>query len=167
MPRVSGGDFGGGLLGSFYIVHAPEGGIFVDFFAREAFLYRVLELEDPARHVIDFELAEEDPKVSFPAEGKNTVIVEPRPRARISDPLTVSGYSRAVEATNTLALIDSHGKVLARRTVGSNDWNHTWEYFEATLDLLPFSGKGTLKVETKGDHNGPFGDTEVPVRIVR
>jgi hypothetical protein len=86
---------------------------------------------------------------------------------RSSTGCSSSKIPRAVEATNTLALIDSHGKVLARRTVGSNDWNHTWEYFEATLDLLPFSGKGTLKVETKGDHNGPFGDTEVPVRIVR
>jgi len=162
--RVSDGEFSGGLLESCYIVQAPEGGMFVDFFAREAFLYRVLELEDPARLVIDLEPAGEDPKVSLPAKGENTVLVEPRPRARISDPVTVSGYSRNREAANTITLIDSHGKALVRRTVRSNDWSHTWGYFEATLDLPPFSGKGTLKVGTEGAHNGTFEGIKVPVR---
>jgi predicted small secreted protein len=165
--RVSDGEFGGGLLESFYIVHAPEGGMFVDFFAREAFHYRVLELEDPARLVIDFEQAMEDPNVSPPAKSEDTVLAEPHPRARISDPLTVSGYSRNSEAANTITLIDSHGKVLARRTVRSNDWNHTWGYFEATLDLPPFSGNGTLQVGTAGAHNGTSEGIEVPVRASR
>ena len=160
---VSNGEFGDGLLESFHVVRAPEGGMFVDFFAREAFLYRVFELGDPARLVVDFKPAGRDPKVPLPAEDGNTVLVEPRPHARISDPLTVSGYSRNFEAANIITLIDSSGKVLLRRTVRSNDWNHTWGYFEATLDLPPFSGKGTLKVGTEGAHNGPFKGTKIPV----
>ncbi len=161
--RVSDGKFGDGLLESFHVVRAPEGGMFVDFFAREAFLYRVVELGDPARLVVDFEPAGEDSRVLLPAEGGNTVLVEPRPRARISDPLVISGYSRNREAANTITLIDAHEKVLVRRTIRSNDWNHTWGYFEATLDLPPFSGKGTLKVGTDGAHNGAFSGIKVPV----
>jgi hypothetical protein len=165
--RVSDGEFGEGLLESFHVVHAPEGGMFVDFFAREAFLYRVVQLEDPARLVVDFEPAGEDPRVPLPAEGGNTVLVEPRPRARISDPLIVSGYSCNREAANTIILTDPHGKVLVRRTVRSNDWNHTWGYFEATLDLPSFSGKGTLKVGTEGAHDGSFEGIKVPVWAAR
>jgi len=161
--RVSDGKFGGGLLESFHVVHAPEGGMFVDFFTPEALLYRVLELGDPARLVVDVKPSGEDPKVPLPAEGGNTVLVEPRPHARISDPLIVSGYSRNREAANTITLIDAEGKVLVRRTVRSNDWNHTWGYFEATLDLPPFSGKGTLKVGTKEAHDGSFEGMKIPV----
>jgi hypothetical protein len=160
---VSDGEFGEGLLESFHVVRAPEGGMFVDFFARDAFLYRVLEIGDPARLVVDFKPAGEDPKVPLPAEGGNTVLVEPRPRARISDPLLVSGYSRNRGAANTITLIDADGKILVRRTVRSNDWNHTWGYFEATLDLPSFSGKGALKVGTEGAHDGSFEGMKIPV----
>src|SRR5215212_1189949 len=165
--RVSDGGFSGGLLEDFYIVQAPEGGMFVDFFARKSFLYRVLELEDPARLVVDFEPVGGETKVSPFGKSENTVLVEPRQHARISDPLTVSGYSRNREGANTVTLIDSHGEVLARRTVRSNDWNHTWGYCEATLDLPPFSGNGTLKVGTEGASDGSFEGIEVPIRASR
>jgi hypothetical protein len=165
--RVSDGEIGGGLLERFHVVRAPEGGMFIDIFAREAFLYRVVELEDPARLVVDFKPKGEDLKVPLPAEGGDTVLVEPRPSARISDPLTVSGYSRNSEAANTITLIDSDGKVLVRRTVLSNDSGHTWGYFEATLDLPPFSGKGTLRVGTESAHNGSFEGTKIPVWAAR
>ena len=91
---VSDGNFGEGLLGSFHVVRAPDGGMFVDFFARKAFLYRVLELRDPARLVVDFKPTGEDLNAPLPAESGNTVLLEPSPNALISDPLTVSGYSR-------------------------------------------------------------------------
>lgn len=159
---VSDGRFGDGLLGSFHVVRTPEGGMFVDFFARKPFLYRVVGLEDPARLVVDFKPTGADLKASLPAEGGDTVLVEPRPKTRISDPLTVSGYSRNLGAADTITLTGSHGKVLVRKTVRSNDWNHTWGYFEATLDLPPFSGRGTLKVGTKSD--GSFEGVEIPVR---
>ncbi len=161
---VSGGRFGDGLLERFYVVRAPEGGMFVDFVAREAFFYRVIGLQDPARLVVDFKPAGEDPKAPLPARGGNTVLVEPRPGARISDPLTVSGYSRNAEAMGTVTLTGPRGKVLVRRTVRSNDWNHTWGYFEATLDLPSFSGKGTLKVGTGNARDGSFEGVEIPVR---
>jgi Immunoglobulin-like domain of bacterial spore germination len=148
-------------------VQAPEGGMFVDFFARESFLYRVLELEDPARLVVDFEPVGGETKVAPFGKSENTVLVEPRQHARISDPLTVSGYSRNREGANTVTLIDSDGEILARRTVRSNDWNHTWGYFEATLDLPPFSGNGTLKVGTEGASEGSFEGIEVPIRASR
>jgi len=160
----SDGRFGDGLLESFHVVRAPEGGMFVDFFAREMFLYRVLELEDRARLVVDFKPTGEDSKVPLPAQGGDTVLVEPRPRARISDPLTISGYSRKPEAVNTITLTDPREKVLVRRTVLSNDQGHTWGYFEATLDLPSFSGRGTLKVGTQNASDGSFEGVQIPVR---
>jgi len=159
---ISDGEFGDGLLESFHVVRAPEGGMFMDIFAREVFLYRVVELGDPARLVVDFK-PKGDLRVPLPAEGGDTVLVEPRPHASISDPLTVSGYSRNSEATNTITLIDSNGKVLVRRSVRSNEWNHSWGYFEATLDLPSLSGNGTLKVGTEDARDGSFEGVEVPV----
>jgi Immunoglobulin-like domain of bacterial spore germination len=164
---VSDGKFGDGLLENFHVVRAPEGGMFVDFFARKAFLYRVLELGDPARLVVDFKPTGGDLKVPLPAEGGDTVLVEPRSRARISDPLMVSGYSRNFEAANTITLTNPDGKVLVRRTVRSNDWSYTWGYFEATFDLPPVAGKGTLKVGTQSARDGSFEGVEIPVRASR
>lgn len=161
---VSDGRFGEGLLGSFHVVRAPEGGMFVDFFARKAFRYRVLALQHPARMVVDFEPTGEDPKVPLPSQGGDTVLVEPRPGVGISDPITVSGYSRNPEAANTITLTGPHGRVLVRRTVQSNDWTHTWGYFETTLDLPPFSGTATLRVGTGSARDGSFDGVEIPVR---
>jgi Immunoglobulin-like domain of bacterial spore germination len=159
---VSDGEFGDGLLESFHVVRAPEGGMFMDIFAREAFLYKVVELGDPARLVIDFK-PKGDLKAPLPAESGDTVLVEPRPHASISDPLTVNGYSRNSEAANTITLIDSEGKILVRKTVLSNDRDHTWGYFETTLDLPPFSGKGTLRVGTESARDGSFEGIEIPL----
>jgi Immunoglobulin-like domain of bacterial spore germination len=164
---VSNGKFGEGLLGSFHVVRSPDGGMFVDFFARQPFRYRVLQLQDPARLVVDFEPAGENLDEPLPAQGGNTVLVEPRPNAIVSDPLTVSGYSRNPEAANTITMTDPRGEVLVRRNVRSNDWSHTWGYFEATIDLPPFSGKGTLKVGTGNARDGTFEGVEVPVRTSR
>jgi hypothetical protein len=160
---VSDGGFGDGLLESFYVVRAPEGGMFVDVFTRKAFVYRVLELSAPARLVVDFKPTGAPLKVPLPAVGGKTVLVEPRPGARIADPLTVSGYSRNFEASNTIVLASARGKVLARQTILS-DWSSTWGYFEATLDFLPFDGKGILQVGTKSARDGTFQGVEIPIR---
>jgi hypothetical protein len=162
--NVSEGELGDRLLGSFHVVRAPGGGMFVDFFARSAFLYRVFEVGDPARVVVDFKPVGAPSKVPLPAEGGETVLVEPRPGARISDPLIVSGYSRNFEAANTITLTDAAGEVVARRTVLGNDWSSTWGYFEATLDVPPFSGEGTLRVGTASARDGSFEGVEIPVR---
>ena len=95
--------------------------------------------------------------------GGDTVLVEPRPHASISDPLTVNGYSLDSEAANTITLLDSNRKVLVRRTIPGNDRDHTWGYFEATLDLPSFSGKATLKVGTGSTQNGTFEGAQIPV----
>jgi hypothetical protein len=161
---VSNGKLGDALLQSFHVVRAPDGGMFVDFFARKPFLYRVLELSDPARLVVDFKPGGEDLEVPLPATAGNTVLVEPRADARIEDPLTVCGYSRNFEASNTIILADSDGEVVLRRTVLSNDWTSTWGYFEATLELPPFSGKGTLRVGDRSARDGTFEGVEIPIR---
>ena len=140
--------------------------MFLDFFAREAFLYRVLELRDPARLVVDFKPTGEDLNAPLPTESGNTVLLEPSPKALISDPLTASGYSRNQEAANTITLTGPNEVVLVRRTARSNDWSHTWGYFEATLDLPPLSGRATLKVGAASARDGSFEGVEIPVRAV-
>lgn len=161
---VSDGGFGDGLLKSFHVVRAPEGGMFVDVLARKGFRYRVLELTGPARLVVDFRPAGVRPKEPPPASGGETVLVEPRAGARVSDPLTVSGYSRNFEASNTIVLKNDEGEILLRETVIANDWSSTWGYFEATLDLPSLPGKGTLSVGTGSARDGSFEGVEIPVR---
>ncbi|MDP8947703.1 MAG: Gmad2 immunoglobulin-like domain-containing protein [Actinomycetota bacterium] len=160
---VSDSRFGDDLLKSFYVVRAPEGGMFVDVLARRAFTYRVLELSDPARLVVDFKPSGKPLHVPLPRAGGNTVLVEPRAGARIHAPLTVSGYSRNFEASNAVVLLDSKGEVVVRQTVESNDWSETWGYFEATLDLQPFGTRGTLRVGTHSARDGTFKGVEVPI----
>jgi hypothetical protein len=162
---VSDGTFDDALLEGFYVVPAPEGGMFVDVFTRESFAYRLLELSDPARLVVDFKPTGSPLKTRPPAVGGDTVLLEPRAGARIGTPLTVCGYSRNFEASNTLVLTNSEGEAVVCRTVLSNDWAFTWGYFEATLDLRPFRGKGTLRVGTESARDGTFEGIEVvPVR---
>jgi Immunoglobulin-like domain of bacterial spore germination len=161
---VSDGGFGDGLLRNFHVVRAPEGGMFVDVLARRGFRYRVLELKEPARLVVDLRSTGARPKEPPPARGGETVLVEPRPGARVSDPLTVSGYSRNFEASNTIVLKNGKGETLVRETVIANDWSSTWGYFEATLDLPPLREKGTLSVGTESARDGSFEGVEIPVR---
>ena len=161
---VSDGGFGDGLLRNFHVVRAPEGGMFVDVLANKGFRYRVLELNGPARLVVDLQPTGARPKESPPARGGETVLVEPRPGSRVSDPITVSGYSRNFEAANTIVLKSDGGETLVRETVLANDWSSTWGYFEATLDLPPLPEKGTLSVGTESARDGSFEGVEIPVR---
>lgn len=162
--RVSDGDFGGTLLKDFHVVRAPEGGMFIDILSRKAFTYRILELRDPARLAVDFKPSIASLAMSAPSEHGNTVVTEPRSGASVGGTLTVSGYSRNPEASNTITLMDAEGEAIAGETVRGNDWSETWGYFETTLDAPPFIGKGTLKVGTASARDGAFEGVEVPVR---
>ena len=163
MTRVSGGAFGGPLLKNFHVVRAPEGGMFVDVLAGSTFSYRVMELLDPARIVVDFKPSDGSLDLPLPAESDNTVLVEPRRGASVGGSLTLSGYSRNPEASNTVILTDASGRGLIRDTVKSNDWTNTWGYFETTLDLPPFGGRATLKVGVESARDGTFSGVEIPV----
>jgi len=162
--RVSNGPLGGSLLKSFYVVRAPEEGMFVDFFVREGFRYRVLELADPARIVVDFRPSGDPLKVPLPTRGGNTVLVEPRRGSSIGDPFTVSGYSRNPEATNSVFLTGPAEDAKARKTVQSNDWTATWGYFETTLDPASLEKRGTLRVGADSARDGSFEGVEIPVK---
>lgn len=161
--NVSGGGLGGALLKDFYVVRAPEGGMFVDIFAGSAFTYRTIELSNPARLVVDFKPSSASLELPLPAQAANTVLTQPRSGARVGGSLTVSGYSRNPEATNTVTLTNGGGTVLVQETVVSNDWTSTWGYFETTLNVPNFSGEGTLKVGAQSARDGAFEGVEVPV----
>ena len=160
---VSDGAFSGSIMDNFYVVRAPGGGMFVDIFATGAFQYRVTELSDPGRLVIDYRPASVDLSFPIPARAERTVLFEPRKGEAITSPLTVSGYSRNFEASNTIRLVDSGGNILSQRTVLSNDWTETWGYFEASLELPAFEGQAILGVGSESPRDGSFEGSEVPV----
>ena len=138
--------------------------MFVDFFAREAFVYRVIELDNPARLAVDVRPTGHPLAIPLPTRGGNTVLVEPRSGANVGDPFAVSGYSRNFEATNQVMLLDASGDVLTQETVSGNDWSETWGYFETTLQRPPaLAGGGTLRVGAYSARDGSFEGVEIPV----
>jgi immunoglobulin-like protein involved in spore germination len=158
------GVFGGAILDNFYVVRAPGGGMFVDVFATGAFRYRVMELSDPGRLVLDYRPTKNvDLSFPIPARAEKTVLFEPRRGEAITSPLRVSGYSRNFEASNTIALRASSGDVLSQRTVLSNDWSETWGYFEASLGFPAFEGPAALRVGGVSPRDGSFEGVEVPL----
>ena len=159
----SDGGFGGYILDNFYVVRAPGGGLFVDLYATGAFQYRVMELSDPGRLVVDYRPASVDLSFPIPVQAQRTVVFEPRAREAITSPLKVSGYSRNPEASNTIALVDADGNVLAWDTALSNDWLDTWGYFESTLEFPAFVGTATLRVGGQSARDGSFEGVELPV----
>jgi hypothetical protein len=161
--QVSDGAFPGSLLRDFYVVRSPDGGMFVDLIAREGFLYRVVELSNPARLVVDFQPSGIPLSVPLPVREGNTVLVSPPSGAQATSPLTISGYSRNFEANNTIILRDASGEVIAEKNVQSNDWSSTWGYFDTTLDFPPFQGQGTLQVGARSARDGSFEGVSIPV----
>src|SRR3712207_2665684 len=81
------GTFGGSIVENFYVVRAPGGGMFVDVFATGAFRYRVMELSDPGRLVLDYRPTNVDLSFPIPARAEKTVLFEPRRGEAIPSPL--------------------------------------------------------------------------------
>jgi immunoglobulin-like protein involved in spore germination len=160
---VSDRAFGGSILDNFYVVRAPDRGLFIDLFATGAFQYRVTELSDPGRLAIDYRPADVELGFPLPARAERTVLFEPRVMETVTGPLRVSGYSRNFEASNTLVLRDSNGSVLLQTTVLSNDWLDAWGYFEALLEIPAFEGRAILQVGTESPRDGSFEGVEVPI----
>jgi hypothetical protein len=163
VTSVSDGSFGDSILDNFYVVRAPDGGMFVDLFATGAFQYRVTELSDPGRLAIDYRPASVELGFPLPARAERTVLFEPRVGEAVTDPLRVSGYSRNFEASNTIILRDPNGNVLLQTTVLSNDWLDAWGYFEVPLEIPALEGQATLQVGTESPRDGSFEGVEVPI----
>jgi Immunoglobulin-like domain of bacterial spore germination len=113
--------------------------------------------------VVDYRPASVDLSFPIPAQGEKTVLFQPRQGEAITSPLRVSGYSRNLEASNTITLMDSNGNVLSQSTVLSNDWTETWGYFEAQLTFPAFQGQASLRAGSNSPRDGSFEGVEVPV----
>ncbi len=160
---ISDGEFGGSIMDNFYVVRAPGGGVFVDFFATKAFQYRVIELSDPGRLVLDFRPASVELSFPIPAQAAKTVLFEPREGEAVKSPLRVTGYSRNSEALNVVRLVDSDGSVLSESTALSNDWLDTWGYFDTSIEFPAFDGPTTLMVGGESPRDGSFEGVVLPV----
>ena len=128
-----------------YVVRAPGRSLFVDIFIPAEYQFRVQELSDPLRLVIDVAPGGEETNI-LPATAKNTVLITPRPGATVQGTLTVSGYSRNFEANNVIILQDSEGNELARAIATSADYIETWGHFSTHLTVPARTGTGTLLV---------------------
>ena len=159
------GSFGGSVMDGYYVVRAPEEGLFVDLFATGAFLYRVTELPDPGRLAIDYKAASVPLEIPLPARSARTVLFSPREGEVMAGggPLEVAGYSRSFEASNTVLLKDANGGVISRTTALSNDWAETWGYFETSLDVPPSEGPWTLLVGSESARDGSLQGVEVQI----
>ena len=135
----------------------------MDLYATGAFQYRVTELSDPGRLVVDYRPASVDLRFPIPLQAQKTVVFEPHAEEAITSPLRVSGYSRNPEALNTIALVDASGNVLDRDTALSNDWLDTWGYFETDLEFVAFEGTATLRVGGQSSRDGSFEGVDLPV----
>lgn len=162
---VTDGSFGGSIMDDYYVVRAPEGGFFMDLFAKGAFQYRVFALSDPGRLVVDYRPASVNLSYPLPVRSEKVVVMQPRKGEKITSPLRVSGYSRFFEGSTTMILKKSQGgNILARKTVEANDWSKTWGYFQGTLSFPSFSGRAILEVGTQSPKNGAFEGVKIPVK---
>ncbi|BBL79628.1 hypothetical protein RxyAA322_14820 [Rubrobacter xylanophilus] len=161
--RQTGGDFGGQIMADYYVVRNPQGGFFVDVFATGPFRYRLLELQNPGRLVLDYAPAGGSLARPLPVRGERNVVMEPRPGQAVSGTLVVSGYSRNFEALTTVLLQGPDGSVLARKNVTASAWSEAWGYFETTVEVPPFRGEATLLVGAESPRDGTFQGIEVPV----
>lgn len=160
---ISDGVFGGSITDNYYVVRAPGGGVFVDIFATGAFQYRVMELSDPGRLIVDYQPASVELGFPIPAQAGKTVVFEPREGEAITSPLEINGYSRNSEASNTVTLVDPSGNIVSQSTVLSNDWLDTWGYFETILEFPAFEGTATLMVGGESPRDGSFEGVALPV----
>ena len=158
------GELAGALLTQVFVVRATNRSLFVDVFIPASFRYRVLELSDPLRLVIDV-AAEGTAAFTLPAADKSTVLISPRAGATIQGTLTVSGYSRHFEANNVVILHDGEGKEIARTFGSSADYIETWGYFSLALVVPNRAGAGSLHVGDFDAQDGSFKGVTVPVQI--
>lgn len=99
------------------------------------------------------------------AKGETTVVLRPREGETVSSPVTVSGYSRNFEASNTASVFDYDGRVLASRNAIANDWIEAWGYFETSLEVPDYEGRTTIMVGVENPRDGVFEGIEVPVYL--
>ena len=147
-----------------FVVRAPDRSLFVDVFIPAAYQFRVQELRDPLRLVIDVVPSGTETFI-LPATAKNTVLISPRPGATVQGTLTVSGYSRHFEANNVIILQDSEGNELARAIATATDYIETWGHFSAQLTVPARTGTGTLLVGDFDAQDGSFKGVTIPVQF--
>ena len=147
-----------------FVVRAPDRSLFVDVFIPAAYQFRVQELRDPVRLVIDVVPGGTETYI-LPATAKDTVLISPRPGATVQGTLTVSGYSRHFEANNVIILQDSEGNELARAIATSTDYIETWGHFSSQLTVPARTGTGTLLVGDFDAQDGSFKGVTIPVQF--
>ena len=147
-----------------FVVRAPDRSLFVDVFIPAAYQFRVQELRDPLRLVIDVVPGGTETYI-LPATAKDTVLIAPRPGATVQGTLTVSGYSRHFEANNVIILQDSEGNELARAIATSTDYIETWGHFSSQLTVPARTGTGTLLVGDFDAQDGSFKGVMIPVQF--
>jgi hypothetical protein len=146
---VAQGELPGELMEGFYVSRRPDGmGYLVEILSDEAFRYRVSELRDPARLIIDYRREDSGYVLPAPATSERIVLLQPREGVIVGRDLLVNGYSR--NESQRIILRGPGGQVLARANAPTRDEPEPWAYFERTLRIPPFEGRATLSVGGEG-----------------
>ncbi|MDP9440162.1 MAG: Gmad2 immunoglobulin-like domain-containing protein, partial [Actinomycetota bacterium] len=159
---VTGKDLIGSVLTDLYVVRDPDGGIFVDVFATQAFRYRATGLPGSGQLAIDLRGVREE--VDFPpATGDRAVVLQPREAEEVVSPLDVRGYARSFEGRMTVSLLDRGRDVISSETVRADERAETWGVFETTLEFSGYEGLATLRVGGRSPQDGSSVGTETEV----
>jgi hypothetical protein len=154
----------GALLTRVFVVRTVDGSLFVDVFIPSSFRYRVLQLGNPVRLVIDV-AADGSETYALPAVSKLTVLVSPRAGATVQSPISINGYSRHFEANNVMLLRDSEGNEIVSDFTTSTDYIETWGAFSAELTYPARTGAVNLLVGEFSANDGDFEGVTIPVQL--
>lgn len=159
---VTGKDLIGSVLTELYVVRAPDGGLFADVFATQAFRYRVTELSRSGQLAIDLRGVREG--LDFPpTTGDRVVVLQPREAEEVVSPLDVRGYARSFGGPVTVSLLDRGRDVIASETVRADGRVGTWGSFETTLEFSGYEGLATLRVGGRSPRDGSLAGTETEI----
>ncbi|CAA9465488.1 MAG: hypothetical protein AVDCRST_MAG12-262, partial [uncultured Rubrobacteraceae bacterium] len=159
---VKGKDLIGSVMTDLYVVRDPDGGMFVDVFATQAFRYRVTGLPESGQLAIDLRGVREG--IDFPpTTGDRAVVLQPREAEEVVSPLDVRGYARAFEGRMTVSLLDRGRDVISSETLRADKRAETWGVFETTLEFSGYEGLATLRVGGRSPEDGSFVGTETEV----
>lgn len=149
--EVAQGDLPGELMDRFYVSRRPAGeaGYLLEILSPGAFSYRVTELRDPGRLILDYRREDSAFVLPQPATGERVVLLQPRDGVIVGRDLLVSGYSR--DPRLPVSVRGPGGRVLARGTATTGATApDPWAYFEETLRIPRFEGRATVAVGRAG-----------------
>lgn len=131
--------FDGELAERAYVVRTAAGHLAVDIHvvAGAGVALRAFEVDAPSRIVVDLRPNPDAEPVRGATTGDGVIVIQPSP-GPATEPLSITGYSRAFEANVIVRIHESReGEPIAETITTATDWVEAWGEFTVTLRSLP------------------------------